>query len=212
METRSTEVTARSDKNIKISIVPGHFATNHSHINFYVDMSGVKSQHKMAKRVAAQLAEQHRSIIVDTIVCLEGTEVLGAFLADNLAQPGNMNVNSDSEIAVVTPELNSNNQLIFRDNMQKLIWNKRILLLISSASTGKTVNRALECLRYYSGILAGIGAIFSAVREIHGIPVNSVFTEGDLPAYQTYIPSECAMCAQKQKIDALVNSYGYSKL
>ncbi|MDL2232629.1 phosphoribosyltransferase [Ruminococcaceae bacterium OttesenSCG-928-L11] len=212
MESRSREVSARGDKNIAIRIVPGHFATNHSHINFYVDMSGIKTRHKMAKRAGEQLARAYSMTSIDTIICLEGTEVIGAFLADYLTQSGHMDMNSGKEICVLTPELNSNNQMIFRDNIQSEVWNKHILLLIASASTGKTINRAVDCLNYYSGQLIGIAAVFSAVRSSNGIDVRSIFTEADLPSYETFIPAECEMCKQKQKIDAIVNSHGYSKL
>lgn len=93
-----------------------------------------------------------------------------------------------------------------------MIWNQNILLLISSASTGKTINRSLECLQYYSGRLVGIAAIFSAIQESHGLPVHAIFGEKDIPGYQTSISHECPQCGAKQKIDAIVNSFGYSKV
>jgi orotate phosphoribosyltransferase len=212
MEARAKEIEARSDSSIKITTIPGHFATNHSHINYYVDLSGIKTQYKMAMKAAIQLASKYYGTSVDAIICLEGTEVIGAFLAEELSQNGLMTINNGNDICVITPELNSNNQMLFRDNIQKMVWGKNVLLLISSASTGKTVNRALDCLNYYSGKLAGIGAIFSAIRSINGVEVHSVFTEEDLPAYDTFPPGACKMCEQKQKLDAIVNSFGYSKL
>ena len=56
METRLQEIAARGNKNVKIGIIPGHFATNHSHVNYYVDMTRIKSHHSMAKQAAAELA------------------------------------------------------------------------------------------------------------------------------------------------------------
>ena len=121
-------------------------------------------------------------------------------------------LNGGNDISVITPETNANNQMIFRDNTQKMVWGKNILLLLSSVSTGKTINRSLECLRYYSGRLVGIAAIFSAIGESNGIPVNAIFTKEDLPHYETSLSTECALCKSGQKIDAIVNSYGYSKI
>ena len=40
----------------------------------------------------------------------------------------------------------------------------------------------------------------------------SIFDPNDLPDYQTYDSHECPFCKAGQRIDALVNSYGYSKL
>ena len=110
------------------------------------------------------------------------------------------------------PELNTNNQMIFRDNTQKMVQGKSILLLISTVSTGKTINRALECLQYYGGQLVGICALFSAVPEMHGYTINAVFTNEDIADYRTFSPGSCELCAEKQGIDAIANSFGYSKL
>lgn len=209
MESRMQEIRSSKDKHIKIGIIPGHFATNHSHVNYYIDMTKIKTHHKMAKRAAEVLASTYQSTHIDTIVCLEGTEMLGAFLAQSLAESG---INSGSDIYVVTPELNANNQMIFRDNTQSAIWGKQILLLISSASTGKTITRSTECIQYYNGHLNGIGAIFSAIDEADGLEIHSVYDEGDLPQYTTCTSSECPMCKNGQKVDALINSFGYSKI
>ena len=172
-----------------------------------------KSRHKMAKAAASELAKQYLTTTpIDTIICLEGTETIGAFLADALSQSGSLIMNSGNDICVLTPELNANNQMIFRDNTQKMVWGKNILLLISSASTGKTISRSIDCLQYYSGRLVGISAVFSAIRESNDLPVNAIFTEEDIPNYHSMPSMECQMCKNKQKIDAIVNSYGYSRI
>ncbi|GHU81302.1 hypothetical protein FACS1894191_8070 [Clostridia bacterium] len=206
------EVKAIGDKNVKISVAAGHFATNHSHINYYIDLTDVKSLHKMAKRAAVILADKYRMTNIDTVICLEGTEVIGAFLAEELAKTSLIDMNSGVDISIIAPEMNSNNQMIFRDNSVKMIHGKDILLLIASLSTGKTVSRALDCISYYEGRLAGISAVFSAIGEVDKVPVNSVFTTRELSDYQTFVPKECEMCADRLRLDAIVNSYGFSKL
>lgn len=213
MENRIKEITSKLNKRIKIAVIPGHFATNHSHVNYYVDMTGIKTHHKIAKETARELAKEYiSSKSVDTIIALEGTEIIGAFLARELSKEGYSSLNSNKDICVITPESNANNQLIFRDNAQKDIFGKQIILLISSASTGKTINRSVECLQYYNGHLAGISSIFSAIDEYNGIKINSVFTTDDMPNYESVSFNNCNMCKSGQKIDAIVNSYGYSKI
>ena len=102
--------------------------------------------------------------------------------------------------------------MIFRDNIQQMIWQKNILLLVASATTGKTINRSLECIKYYGGNVVGISAIFSAITEMGGVHIDTIFTPEDVPNYQTYSFKDCPDCQQKRKIDAIVNSYGYSKI
>ena len=212
METRMKEISATKSSKVKIGVIPGHFATSHSHVNYYVDMTTVKTSSATAKEAASLLAQEYMmGTNIDTIVCLEGTEMLGAFLAQALSDPTIPVLNAGQDINVITPELNANNQMIFRDNTQKMIWGKHILLLMASVSTGKTINRAVECLQYYNGLVA-IAAIFSAASESRGIKINSIFSPGDLPEYHSYSTTECPMCAARKKVDALVNSYGYSKI
>lgn len=209
MENRKQEIKSRKNKYIRIGIIPGHFATNHSHVNYYVDMTSIKTSSKMAKEAAEELAAVYNSTHIETIICLEGTEVLGAFLARELSNSG---INNGVDVKVVTPELNANNQLIFRDNTQKLIWGKQVVVLVSSVSTGKTIERTLDCLRYYNGQLAGIAAIFSAIEETHGVKVNAIFSADELPEYKSCPGEQCNMCKSGVKVDALINSFGYSKL
>ena len=213
METRILEIKSKSNSKIKIGVIPGHFATNHSHVNYYIDMTKIKTHHKVAKETARELAKAYISnLSVDTIICLEGTEIIGAFLARELAKEGHTSINSGKDICVITPETNANNQMIFRDNIQKHVFNKQILLLISSASTGKTINRSVECLQYYNGQLAGVASIFSAINEHNGIQINSIFTSEDLNNYETMSAQDCKLCKSGQKVDAIINSFGYSKI
>lgn len=60
--------------------------------------------------------------------------------------------------------------------------------------------------------MAGISAIFSAIIQIENVEINTMFTADDLPGYQTYLPHECPFCKKSLKVDAIVNSFGYSKI
>ncbi len=212
MQNRISEISSKKNGRIKIGIIPGHFATNHSHINYYVDMTTIKTNHSIAKLAATELANEYKSTYIDTIICLEGTEMIGAFLAEALTQNGFTSINEGKDISVITPEMNANNQMIFRDNIQKSVYGKKILLMIASASTGKTINRSTECLKYYNGSLTAIASIFSATSDMHGISIKSIFTSDDLPDYKTQTPADCELCKNGVKVDAIVNSYGYSRI
>lgn len=199
--------------NIPLTVVPGHFATNHSHINYYIDMTTLKTRQSEALEVAKNLVGAYMyQTYVDTVVCLDGTEVIGAFLAQELTSAGVMSKNAHQSIYVVTPEFNSNSQMIFRDNIIPMIKGKNVVLLMASVTTGKTINKGIECIQYYGGTLQGIASIFSAVDEVSGIHINSVFRKKDVPDYQTYDYHDCPYCKQEIKLDALVNGFGYSKL
>lgn len=199
--------------NVPLRVAKGHFATNHSHINYYIDITYQKTRLSEAKAIAKQLVNHfNNSTVVDTILCLDGTAVIGTCLAEELTKSGFRSINAHNTIYVLEPEYNGNSQMIFRDNVQPMIKGKHVLVLMASVTTGFTAKRSLEAVDYYDGEVVGIAALYSAVEEVGGYPVRSVYNVKDIPDYASYDYRECPYCKQGQKIDALVNSFGFSKL
>jgi orotate phosphoribosyltransferase len=205
---------ARKDSNIALKVIPGHFATTHSHLNYYLDMTTMKTRANEAERIAIAMKDYYNVMgkPIDTIVCLDGCEVIGAFLASELARAGILSMNAHKTIYVVTPEFNPNGQMIFRDNLKPEILGKNVLLLLASATTGNTVKNSIECIEYYGGILQGISAIFSNVDSIGGHRIDALFRGDDIPNYSAYVHNDCPMCKDGNPVEALVNGYGYSQL
>ena len=83
---------------------------------------------------------------------------------------------------------------------------------MASVTTGGTVRRGVECIRYYKGAVAGVASIYSHPKEVDGIPVISLFDTNDLPGYASYSPDSCPMCKAQQELDAVIDKYGYSSL
>ena len=198
---------------VPLRVARGHFATSHSHINYYIDIAKQKSRLSEAKSVAKQLAQKYKgNTAVDTILCVEGMSVIGACLASELTARGNRGINENADIFVVEPEYNSNGQIIFRDNIQPTIANKRVLVLMASLTTGKTAKRTLEAVAYYGGEVVGVASLYRAVDVVGGVPATSVYSLSDLPDYESYDQKDCPMCKAGRKLDALVNSFGYSTI
>ncbi|MGI5898717.1 MAG: hypothetical protein ACOX8S_02205 [Christensenellales bacterium] len=212
MEHRKFTITSPKNKLITLDVIPGHFTTSNSHITHYLDMSRLKFNALAARDIAREMATAYlTNSLVDTIICMEETEVVGAYLAEELIENGVMIVNADRDISVVTPLNNVNGQLIFQQSTERTVYNRHVILLVASASTGMTVHRALDCLKYYNGLLVGISSIFSAVSQIAGQKINSVFSSEDIPGYRLYKPAECDMCKMGNRLDAIVNYDGYTR-
>lgn len=93
---KETTIRSRLNPRLEVSVIAGHFATRHSHNNHYIDITRMKHEHTMAREAAMTLAQRYAyEKGVDTIVCLDGSEVLGAFLARHLAKNTLFAVNSD---------------------------------------------------------------------------------------------------------------------
>ncbi len=199
--------------NLILRVSKGHFATGRSHTNYFIDVTIQKSRLSEANALAKELATYYSSnTIVDTILCLDEMQVVGTCLAEELTREGFLNMNAHQTIYVVTPESTSGNQLLFRDSLAPMISGKHVLILAASVNTGYTVKNAIEAVKYYGGDTVGIASIFATVDECMDIPVRSVFDPNDLDGYEINPSHECPMCKRGEKIDALVNSFGFSKL
>lgn len=207
------KIYSKAHPNIELRAIPGHFVTPNSHVNYFLDMTMLKSRLSEASTVARELGRQVMlSTVVDTIVCIDGCEIIGAFLAEELTRAGIYSKNAHKTIYIVAPEYSTSGQMLFRDNYLPMVKNKNVLLLLASATTGKTVAKAIQTLTYYGADISGISAIFSAASSVVGIPVNSLFTVSDLPDYMTYSSENCALCKDKKPIDAFANAFGYSTI
>ncbi len=199
--------------NVILRVVPGHFITPNSHINYFMDMSAIMWRQSEAKAAAEALAQFYSSdTVIDTIVCFDGMDVIGAYLADELTKGGILSKNAHKTMYVVRPEHDISGHLIFRDNISLWIRKKNVLLLFSSTSTGKSVTQAINTVNYYGGVVTGISTLFSKVSRVYGFPVHSLFDMSDLPDYNSYDSHDCPLCRANQKLDAIVNGYGFSKL
>ena len=213
MPTENSYKIKTKKRNLFLRVSKGHFATNHSHINYYIDVTTQKTRLNEAKAVAEELVGYYNtSTVVDTILCLDGTEVIGTCLAEALTEGNFVNMNSHQTIYVITPERTQGSQIIFRDNLVGAVKDKNVLILAASVSTGYTVKSAIEAIKYYQGNVAGISCIFATVEEFMGYNVYSVFNPEDLLDYASYPYNDCPLCKSGVKIDALVNSFGFSKL
>ena len=196
MSEEKTIYTITSDRNERVFIhaMPGHFVSSSSHLNFYIGTSDIKHNHDISVDAAMMLARYYheRGIEIDTVLCLYETQALGAYLAHELQRANMLNPNPDSTVYVLGPEYDAQGNIIFRDNLRKLI-------------TGKSVS-------YYGGETVGISAVFSAINEVDGVEVNKIFSADDVPGYQAYPPHDCPLCKGNQKVDAITNGYGYSLL
>ena len=66
----------------EVAVHGGHFATRTCHKSHYVDVTPIKNDHLLAREAAVALAGRYVvSSNIDTFLCRDGSEVVGAFLA-----------------------------------------------------------------------------------------------------------------------------------
>ena len=52
MENRIVKFKSKESGTLNLHAIPGHFATTHSHINYYVDVTSIKTRASEAKEAA----------------------------------------------------------------------------------------------------------------------------------------------------------------
>ena len=189
MEDRMMKFYSKESNMLALHAMHGHFATSHSHINYYVDVTSIKTRVAEAKQAAHVLYSRiPKTKYVDTIVCMDGTEVVGTFLTEEIQRDGIMGTTNQHEtVYVISPEINSNNQMLFRDNNKAAINGKHVVLLL-------------------------VASLFGTINSVDGVEVETLFDENDVTGYAAYPVADCPLCRQGQKIEAMVNGFGYSKL
>lgn len=73
MENKYVKIkTAGTD--VALKVMPGHYATNHAHINYYIDMTTMKTRTSEAQELAKDLVSMYLyDTVIDIDVCMEET-------------------------------------------------------------------------------------------------------------------------------------------
>lgn len=228
-------IKSKQNAQLELKVIPGHFASDRFHVNYYIDMSALKMRQADAKMVAQLMAEKYIGKLnvneklsgflnpsmldtaitakqIDTIVCMDGCEVIGAYLADELSKVGVTTTNKHGCFYVITPEFDNTGQMVVRNNIKKMINGKNVLVVLASAMSGHTISKAIGTIKAFNGKITGLSVIFGNIDEVEGHPVYRVFGTEDLPDFKLSSPDDCDACKAGKKLDAVVNSYGYEEL
>ncbi|WP_029321215.1 phosphoribosyltransferase family protein [Butyrivibrio sp. AE3004] len=208
-----TKIEYSRNNDVILRNTKGHFITPNSHVNYFIDFCDAKARMKEARAAGESLAEFYiASEAIDTILCLNGMEVVGSYFADKLTQAGVLSTNAHKTMYITGPEYNVNGQIMFRDNNKHMITGKKVLILSDSVTTGGSLKRAVDSVKFYKGEVVGIAAIFSVATQIEEYPIRSLFSTRDLPDYASYPHDNCPLCKEGIQVDAICNGFGYSTL
>ncbi len=232
----ATKIYAKDNDKLALKVTKGHFSSDRFHVNYYIDMTSLKMRQSNAEAVAKAMVKKYvnrvelsksfgvseemlqyskafaTKKIIDTVICMDGCEVIGAYVAQELSSMGFNTTNTHKTSYIITPEFDSAGQMVVRENIKPMLKDKHVLVVLATAMSGHTIEKSLRCIESYGGIVEGISVIFGVVNEIEGHPVNAVFSVEDIPDFRLSDPHNCPDCKNHVKMDAIVNSYGYTPL
>ena len=226
------KIPSKSNEELVLKVIPGHFSSDRFHVNYYIDMTSLKMRQREAKLVADAMAENYVKKVklsmkdmpahfqsmaeigasvtpIDTIICMDGCEVIGAYLAEELTTQGMITNNKHDSFYVITPEFDNSGQMVVNKNIKPMIHGKNVLVVLATAMSGRTISKAIGTILAFGGKVTGLSVIFGNVEEVEGYPVHAVFTHDDLPNFKLTDPKSCEECKANRPLDAVVNSYGY---
>ncbi len=230
------KIYAKDNDKLALKVTRGHFSSDRFHVNYYIDMSSLKMRQSSAVAVAKAMVKKYVNRVelsksfgvseemlqyskafatkrtIDTVICMDGCEVIGAYVAQELSSMGFSTTNAHKTSYIITPEFDSAGQMVVRENIKPMLKDKHVLVVLATAMSGHTIEKSLRCIESYGGIVEGISVIFGVVNEIEGHPVNAVFSVEDIPDFRLSDPKDCPDCKNHVKMDAIINSYGYTPL
>ena len=227
---KAVKIYSKDHPALALKVTKGHFSSDRFHINYYIDMTDLKMRQRNAEEVAKAIVEKYVKRVtltpviglvseamnqmaatnatkapIDTIICMDGCEAIGAYIAKELSEVGFATTNTHKTTYILTPEFDSTGQMVVRENIKPMLKGKHVLVVLATAMSGHTIAKSLRCISSYGGIVEGISCIFSAISEIEGHPVNSVFEASDLEGFRLSEPDNCPDCKAGVKLDAIVN-------
>ena len=124
------KIYAKDYPDLALKVTKGHFSSDRFHINYYIDMTSLKMRKNDAQDVAKAMVSRYVSRVnltdhhffasegemqsfmnsmaskdpIDTIICMDGCEVIGAYVASELSEVGITTMNSHHTSYIITPE------------------------------------------------------------------------------------------------------------
>ena len=120
---RTQVIRSRENPNLELIAFHGHFATRHSHNSHYLDITRLKHEYSLAHDTALALANHYiYEKSIDTIICMDGSEVIGAFLARQLTQKILFSANNRKECASADFHSQFRQNCATRPGMHPILW------------------------------------------------------------------------------------------
>ena len=151
---KAVKIYSKDHPALALKVTKGHFSSDRFHINYYIDMTDLKMRQRNAEEVAKAIVEKYVKRVtltpviglvseamnqmaatnatkapIDTIICMDGCEAIGAYIAKELSEVGFATTNTHKTTYILTPEFDSTGQMVVRENIKPMLKGKHVLVL-----------------------------------------------------------------------------------
>lgn len=165
-------------------ILDGHFKLRSGlHSNIYINKDAIYCNHLVYKTILRKLNRLiNDTFPIDTFNIITGPAIAGAILASPLSL--------DFEETFVYPEKDSNGNMKFNRGYDKVIKDKKVLIIEDIITTGNSVNSVISAIADCGGTTIGIISIWNRSNVKFSISNFSLLTD-KIPTWDSKI---CPLC------------------
>lgn len=182
-------------------IINDHFVyTSGKHGSVYINKDAMYPHTKYASRIGKMFAEQFKDKNIDVVAAPAlGGIILSQWTAYHLSK-----LKKKEILGVYTEKTLEKNQ-IFTRGYEKLIKNKKVLVIEDLTTTGGSVKKVIESVKEHGGKVVGVGVMINrSPQEVNTQSIGApFFALGELYV-EAYEEEKCPLCKKRIPINTAV--------
>lgn len=188
-------------KTVGAIITDSHIVgTSGKHMSVYINKDALYPHTQFASEVGKMFAEKYKLDNIEAVVSPAlGGIVLSQWTAYHLSQITNKEV-----LGIYTEKDEDKNQ-IFKRGYDKLIQNKRVLVIEDITNTGGSVKKVIESVKNAGGEVAAVGVMVNRDEEnITSDFIGAPFSALAIVKAQAWDEKDCQLCRQDVPVNTSV--------
>ncbi|MDD2955337.1 MAG: hypothetical protein PHD67_03355 [Oscillospiraceae bacterium] len=175
-----------------LTVTREHAAEPGCHMNRRVGTAGLRHSGKLAREAARLLAAPYQAgALVELILCEQGCEVVGSFLACELSGGNALSLNRGCDIRVAAFRWEEERPVLLEPEP---LSGQSVLLL---ADRLFPPDKALCCAQWAAAqeaALSGVCALFGTPGKVGWRRVHCLFSAVEVPGFHFWPEEECPLC------------------
>ena len=175
--------------------------TSGLHGSQYVNKDALYPHTAETSLLCRVFAERFAKDQVDIVIAPAlGGIILSQWTAHHLSE-----ITGSEVLGIYAEKIEGSKDFVIKRGYDKLLANKRVLVLEDVLTTGGSVKKVIELVRTMGGNVVGLGVLFNrgGIRpeDVGNVPKLEALVSMELQAWE---PANCPLCAQKVPINTSV--------